>query len=29
MKNIFRSLISCCAILCGLFLIIHRNVIAA
>jgi len=29
MKNTFKYLIEICAVLCGLFLIIHRRVIAA
>lgn len=29
MKIVIMSIISCLAILCGLFLIIHRHVIAA
>lgn len=29
MKNAVKSIISCLAIFCGLFLIIHRHVIAA
>lgn len=29
MKNVFKEIIKCMAVLCGLFLIIHRRVIAA
>ena len=29
MKKVLKAIIACCAVCCGVMLIIHRNVIAA